>query len=130
MIYLDASALVTMVVERRHANALRQFLAIHATERTSTSVVGMVETVRACDQVGTYPNLLAELIREHKEINVTDAVRDLAANLPGSLRALDALHVASAEQFGSELKALVTYDKRMAEVARQRGLRVEMPGME
>jgi predicted nucleic acid-binding protein len=130
MIYLDASALVTMVVERRYADALRRFLDAHATERTSTSVVGMVETVRACDQLGTYPNLLTELIREHKEIKVTEAVRDLAASLPGALRALDALHVASAEQFGSELRALVTYDKRMAEVARQRGLPVEMPGVE
>jgi predicted nucleic acid-binding protein len=90
----------------------------------------MVETVRTCDQVGSYPNLMARLVREHREINVTESLRDLAASLPGSLRALDALHIASAEQFGSELEALVTYDRRMAEVARQRGLRVEMPGME
>lgn len=129
MIYLDASALVTMVVQRRHATALRDFLNQHGTELTGTSVVGMVETVRACDQVGTYPNLLAKLVHEHKQIDLTKAVRDLAATMPGPVRALDALHIATAEQFGSELEALVTYDKRMAEVARQRGLPVEMPGM-
>ena len=129
MIYLDASALVTMVVERRHADALRRFLDDHAIP-TGTSVVGLVETVRACDQVGTYPGLLAKLVKEHREITVTKSIRDLAANLAGPVKALDALHIASAEQLGPELTALVTYDRRMAEVARQRGLPVQMPGME
>src|SRR5690349_18702290 len=108
MIYLDSSALVTIVVERRHADSLRRFLDEHATESTSTSTVGLVETVRTCDQVGSYPNLMARLTREHREITVTTLVRDRAANMPGSLRALGALHVASAEQFGEELTALVT----------------------
>jgi uncharacterized protein len=130
VIYLDASALVTMVVERRYAPALREFLDNNPDDFTATSIIGMVETVRACDQVGTYPNLLARLVHDHKEITVNTPVRDLAATMPGSLRALDALHVASAEQAGHELTALITYDKRMAEVARQRGLPVKMPGME
>jgi predicted nucleic acid-binding protein len=129
MIYLDSSALVTFVVRRQHADALDRFLAGTPSE-TCTSTVGLVETVRTCDQVGSYPNLMARLTREHREITVTTLVRDRAANMPGSLRALDTFHVASAEQFGEELKALVTYDRRMAEVARQRGLPVAMPGLE
>lgn len=128
MIYLDASALVTLVVERRHASALRRFLE-QTRDRTGTSVIGMVETVRTCDQVGSFPNLMAHLVREHDEITVTGAVRDAAANLPDGLKALDALHIASAEQFGPELTALVTYDKQMAKAARERGLPVAMPGM-
>jgi uncharacterized protein len=128
MIYLDASALVTIVVERRHAGALRQFLA-DARDKTGTSVVGMVETVRTCDLIGSFPNLMTQLVLEHDEIILSDSVRDAAANLPGPVKALDALHIASAEQLGPELKALVTYDRRMAEVARQRGLPVVSPGM-
>jgi predicted nucleic acid-binding protein len=129
MIYLDASALVTIVVERRHAEALRRYLDEQA-DQTGTSVIGLVETVRTCDQLGSYPNLMARLSQQHYEVTVTDSVRDAAADIPGALRALDALHVASAEQFGSELRALVTYDRRMAGVARDRGLPVAMPGME
>jgi predicted nucleic acid-binding protein len=129
MIYLDSSALVTAVVERRYATALRRFLA-DATTDTCTSTIGIVETVRTCDQIGSYPNLMARLLRDHEVVGVTDSVRDAAANLPGGVRTLDALHIATAEQFGSELRALVTYDKRMAQVARQRGLPVEMPGVE
>ena len=129
MIYLDTSALVTFIVRRPHADALDRFLAA-ATTKTCTSTIGMVETVRTCDQLGSYPNLMAQLLRDHLEVNLTESVRDAAANLPGPIRSLDALHVASAEKFGAELAALVTYDRRMANVARERGLPVVMPGVE
>lgn len=129
MIYLDSSALVTFIVRRPHVDALERFLA-DAQTMTCTSTIGMVETVRICDQLGSYPNLMTRLIRDHLEITVTESVRDAAANLPGPVKSLDAVHIASAEEFGAELKALVTYDRRMAEVARERGLPVAMPGME
>ena len=130
MIYLDASALVTVVVERQHARALRTFLDEHALDKTCTSTIGFLETVRTCDQIGDFPNLMATLLRDHNEIKVSDAIRDGAARVPGLVRALDAVHVASAEQLGSELTSLVTYDVRMAEAARKAGLPVAMPGAE
>lgn len=127
MIYLDASALVTFIVRRPHAEPLTAFLASRAA-RTCTSTIGFVETVRTCDQVGTFPSLMADLLRDHAEIRVTDAIRDAAASVPGTVRSLDAIHIASAEHLGSELTALVTYDVRMAEAARSNGLPVAMPG--
>ncbi|GAA5164179.1 MULTISPECIES: type II toxin-antitoxin system VapC family toxin [Amycolatopsis] len=129
MIYLDASALVTFVVRRRNAEALDAFLSAHE-DVTCTSTIGFVETVRTCDQIGGFPNLMATLLRDHNEIKVTDVIRDAAARVPGLVRSLDAIHVASAEQLGSELTALVTYDSRMAESARKAGLPVAMPGAE
>ncbi|HET9258465.1 MAG TPA: type II toxin-antitoxin system VapC family toxin [Pseudonocardiaceae bacterium] len=127
MIYLDASAMVTFIVRRPHAEPLKAFLASRPT-RTCTSTIGFVETVRTCDQVGTFPNLMASLLRDHDEIRLTDAIRDAAANVPGTVRSLDAIHIASAEHLGSELTALITYDVRMAEAARLSGLPVAMPG--
>lgn len=129
MIYLDSSALVTFIARRQHADALDGFLAAQETG-TCTNTIGMVETVRTCDQLGSYPNLMARLIREHREIRVSDRIRDVAARVPGVLRSLDALHIASAEEVGTDLIALVTYDKRMAEAARAAGLPVAMPGVE
>lgn len=129
MIYLDASAMVTMVVERAHSNELREYLAEYPTSSTYTSTIGFVETVRTCDSIGTFPGLIANLLRQHHEVKVTDQVRDDAARLPGRLRSLDAVHVASASLLGSELVALVTYDQRMADAARGAGLSVAMPGM-
>jgi hypothetical protein len=55
---------------------------------------------------------------------------DSAATLApaGQLRSLDAIHLAAAHLVGSDLSALVTYDRRMADAARAVGLNVETPG--
>ncbi len=129
MIYLDASAMVTMIVERAHADELREYLAEYPSSRLYTSTIGFVETVRTCDSIGAFPGLVPRLLREYQEVKVTDEVRDDAARLPGRLRSLDAVHVASASLLGSELIALVTYDQRMADAARGAGLPVAMPGL-
>ena len=130
MIYLDSSALVTIVVERQHADSLRRFMEVHADSGMSTSTIGMIETVRTCDRIGVFPNLMSRLLRDYTEIPVTALVRDAAANVPRTVRSLDAVHVASAELIGRELIALVTYDQRMADVARHSGLPVAMPGLD
>jgi len=129
VIYLDSSALVTFIVRRKNVEELEQFLAAQTT-RTGTSTVGFVETVRTCDRIGDFPNLMGRLLRDHTEIPLNALIRDAAANVPGPVRSLDAIHVASADMLGSELIALVTYDHRMAEAARGAGLPVAMPGVE
>ncbi|MGH3451246.1 MAG: hypothetical protein ACRDQW_11085 [Haloechinothrix sp.] len=60
---------------------------------------------------------------------MTDHVRDVAVSVPGGLRSLDSIHVASAEVLGPALIALVTYDRRMADAGRDAGLPVATPGM-
>lgn len=40
---------------------------------------------------------------------------------------LDAIHLATAQQLGDDLKVLVTYDDRMAAAARQLGYRIIQP---
>ena len=54
---------------------------------------------------------------------------DRAATLgPGSLlRGLDAIHLATAQLLGSELRALATYDNRIAQAATGLGLSVASP---
>jgi uncharacterized protein len=130
VIYLDASALVTIVVKRPHAGALRRFLDTHATVPTCTSTIGFVETVRTCYRIGNFPNLINRLRYDHSEIELSRQVGDAAVNVPEPLRTLDAIHVASAETLGADLIALITYDKKMAEAARRMGLPVAMPGAE
>jgi len=44
------------------------------------------------------------------------------------LRALDAIHLASALRLGSAVGAFVTYDDRQASAARDLGIKVESPG--
>jgi predicted nucleic acid-binding protein len=61
-------------------------------------------------------------------LRVSDRVLDAAGLLaPADLRSLDAIHLASAEQLGSDLRGFVTYDERLATAAAARGLRVIQP---
>jgi predicted nucleic acid-binding protein len=70
-----------------------------------------------------------QLLDEHTEILVTSEIRDHASRIPGPIRSLDAIHVASAALLGADLTTLVTYDNRMAEAAAAIGLPVDMPGV-
>jgi predicted nucleic acid-binding protein len=130
VIYLDASALVTSVLERPKFAELRAYLEARPDTAMATSTVGLIETVRNCDRVGDYPNLMSRLLRDYDELQVTTEIRDRAARLPGRLKALDAIHVATAETLDEELISFITYDRRIANVARSRGLPVASPGMQ
>ena len=129
MIYLDASALVTLLARRTYAKELREFLDSRPVMPMATSTLGFVETVRTMDRVGDYPDLMRDLVSGFTEILLTEAVRDAAAHLPGALRTLDAIHVASAQLLGDSLDTLVTYDRRMLDIARTEGLPAEAPGL-
>ena len=61
-------------------------------------------------------------------IEPTRSVLSRAAQpLPTTLGTLDAIHLATALELESELEALVTYDKRLAQAAQAAGLTVESP---
>jgi predicted nucleic acid-binding protein len=60
-------------------------------------------------------------------IPLDDRVRDLAARLdPASLRTLDAIHLATALLVG-DLDAVIAYDQRLIDAAREHGLTVLSP---
>jgi uncharacterized protein len=61
-------------------------------------------------------------------VRINNRVLDLVGQLrPAELRTLDAIHLATAQRMGADLRALVTYDHRMATAAEQLGLRVAAP---
>ncbi|WP_245797626.1 type II toxin-antitoxin system VapC family toxin [Mangrovactinospora gilvigrisea] len=125
---MDSSALLTLMTGRRNSAELRVFLADRPGLPLATSTIGIVETVRQLDRVGNFPDALEELGRLVTEVMLTVEVRDLAARMSPALRALDAVHLASAVSLGSAVDHLVTYDKRMLDAARQLGFSAEAPG--
>ena len=57
-----------------------------------------------------------------------DLARQAGTSGQAALRALDAIHVASASLIAEDIEAFITYDTRQAAAARSAGLRVRSPG--
>ncbi len=66
-------------------------------------------------------------LRTFRLVRLSDRLLDDAGELEGELRSLDAIHVSAALALGPDLGALVTYDRRMASVARGLDLPVVAP---
>jgi len=127
VVYLDASAIVKLVVAEPESAALRRYLRAHPT-RASCALV-RVEVVRSVAGHGAKATSRARALLERIHLlAVDDALLDAAAALPPPvLRSLDAIHLAAAQSFGADLHALVTYDRRMADAAGSVGLRCAAP---
>jgi predicted nucleic acid-binding protein len=133
--YADASALVKLVREEAESAALRTFLA--GADLVSSELV-LTEVPRAVRRAAAYdPRLPLDLLLERAgELIDVLALRPLDRSLLAgagalaepALRALDAIHVASAADLGP-IEAFVTYDERQAAAARLAGLRTMAPGI-
>jgi uncharacterized protein len=121
---------VKLVQREAESDTLRRFLRRHRTDQLVTSALARVEVVRALLAGG--PAALAQARRQLSRVDqvllsteLLDSAATLAPNV--QLRSLDAIHLASAQLVGRELVAVVTYDRRMADAARDLGLAVETP---
>ncbi len=135
MIYLDSAALVKLVREEDETRALVTWLNERAGQRLVASVLVEVEVPRALrrSQPGVLGAVAATLARIDR-IELDAAVRaTAAAYVDPLLRSLDAIHLATADLLvasGKDVSAFVTYDKRLAEVARACSFSVVAPGAE
>ncbi len=125
--YLDASAIVKLVVDEIGTESVRSF--VSQPGRYVTSRVGVVETRRAAMRRERYDRSELDAVLSRLEtVELDTALADRAAALgPPSLRTLDAIHLATALELGSDLEAFVTYDARLADAARTLGLPVAAP---
>lgn len=127
-VYLDTSALVKVVAPEVESGALLIYLADHPEQ--ATSIVAHIELRRAARRrPGVDPRRVDEVLDRPAAIALTTSLVDEAAAIdPASLRTLDAIHLASAGLLGSDLEAIVTYDRRLADAAQALGLPVASPG--
>lgn len=94
-----------------------------------SSALLRVEAVRACARYGReYADRAEEGLDAVALLPLDDTVLAAAARLgPPALRALDALHLASALSLDEDLGVLVAYDGRLLEAAARHGLTVATP---
>ena len=119
--YLDSSAIVKLAVREPESAALRRYL--RRRRSLVSSALARAEVLRSLlpggeEAVARGRDVLTRL----DLLRVNDRVLHVAGTLlPVELRLLDAIHLASAQQLGSELASMVSYDDRLSEAARQLG---------
>jgi predicted nucleic acid-binding protein len=133
VLYADTSALVKLVVREAESDAVEALL--RDTREVATSTITSIELSRAVARARRDPRAevaddwtVFALLAAAAEIPITDAIRATAAAVaPVELRALDAIHLASALALGEDLAGLLTYDMRMESAATAHGLAVLAP---
>ncbi len=130
MIYLDASALLKLLVEEAESAALVEWLGQHAQLPAVSSELALVEVVRAVRRLAPEAELDARtLVSQLDLIPLSSEVLAHASAVGDpTLRTLDALQLASALAVRDALTAVVVYDHRLATAARDAGLDVVQPG--
>lgn len=125
--YVDSSAIVKLAVRERESAALRRYL--RRRQPLVSSAVARAEVLRALLPGGE--EALARgrsVLRRFDLVRLNDRVLNAAGlMLPETLRSLDAIHLATARLLGDEVRALVTYDDRMGEAAKELAFRVVSP---
>jgi predicted nucleic acid-binding protein len=130
ILYLDSSAVVKLIQSETESVALRRYLRRHPTDTRVSSALARVEVVRAVLDGGAAAITAARrLLGRLNLLELQATLLDEAATLDAGqvLRSLDAIHLASAKATGAELRAVVTYDARMAAAAASLRLPVVTP---
>ena len=126
-VYLDSSALVKLVVREPESSGLQRHL--RGRPRRVSCALARVEVVRAVRPQGPLAVERARrLLLKVGLLRLDDRLLDAAALIgEGTLRSLDAIHLAAALTLAEDLGEIVTYDVRMADAARRLGLAVAAP---
>jgi predicted nucleic acid-binding protein len=125
--YLDASAALKLVVEEDESAALAAAIDADGPDLVACLLLE-TELRRAAQRIdGLTQEVVSGLLDGVALYEVPPSLfREAGLIGDGSLRSLDALHLAAAVRIGVD--DVATYDARMADAARALGLRVVAPG--
>ncbi len=124
--YVDTSATVKLLVEEPESQALADFLRSAETPLL-TSRVGVVELRRVGRRSGETADRADALAATLLIAELDEAVERRTLGLDPNLRALDAIHLATALIAAESLAGFVCYDARLATAAVAHGLSVLAP---
>ncbi|MBA2506727.1 MAG: PIN domain-containing protein [Thermoleophilaceae bacterium] len=100
--------------------------------RHTTCELAVIEVARAAGRAHGARETRARVDALFAEIDLIvptgEVVRRAREVAPTMLRSLDAIHLATALSLGESLGAFATYDRRLADAARDAGLDVVAPG--
>lgn len=126
--YLDASALIKLFKLEAESEALRD--AIGAWPVRVSSCVIAVEATCAAQRLND-PEVLALADAAIATLDLLTLSNEVLARARAPfqtpLRALDAIHLATAIELGDDVGAFFAYDRALLSAARAAGLRIESP---
>jgi predicted nucleic acid-binding protein len=125
--YLDSSALVKLAVAEPESRALRAHL--RRRKVLVSSALARTEVLRALSFEGEEGIARGRAVLERVQLlRLNDRILNAAGVLsPPDLRSLDAIHLVTAQQLGSDLSQLVAYDERMLDAAKHLGIKTASP---
>ncbi len=126
MLYVDTSASVKLLLTEDESEALAAFLRAQEAPLL-TSRLGVVELRRVGRRGGASADRADAVAASFTVIELDSTIEHLAVGLDPRLRALDAVHLASALALGDVLSGFVCYDERLAAAAADAGLPVVAP---
>ena len=125
--YLDSSAIVKLAVEEPESAALRRYL--RRRRPLVSSALARTEVARALLPLGAVAlRRGGDVLSRLELIRINDRILAAAGSLlPAESRTLDAIHLATAQQLGTDLARVITYDERMRAAAEAIGRPVVAP---
>jgi predicted nucleic acid-binding protein len=126
-IYLDSSAIVKLAVHEPESLALRRYL--RRRQSLVSSALARAEVLRALLPAGEEAISRGRAVLQRIDlVRVNDRILSAAGVLrPPEPRSLDAIHLATAQELGNDVRTLVTYDDRMVAAAKQLGYTIVQP---
>ena len=124
--YLDTSAFLKLFVNEAESPAMRAWF--RAGRVCWSSQLLVTEVVRATRRLGLdLQSVEHALDAVSLVLPAATTFRNAASLFQPELRSLDALHLATALELGTDLEAVVTYDRRVAGGAHEAGVAVLTP---
>jgi uncharacterized protein len=127
--YIDSSGLVKLLIAETESPAVARFLS-SVEDRTTSSELSIAEVTRTVSRAGGDAAAAGLLMRQLDLLTVDEAGLWRAGRLPSPpgtfLRTADAIHLVAAMELGES--QFLTYDRRQAQAAADRGFEVISPG--
>lgn len=126
--YIDASAMVKLFVTEPESDPLKAAVTLDWPRLMANEILS-VEAARAALRAGqTDLGRVEKWLKSVAFLPLTPEIRKSAARIgPPTLRALDAIHLATALSESERIGAVITYDKRLTAACADAGLRVVTP---
>jgi len=129
MTYVDTSGLVKLLIAEAETQSLGEYLS-NVKDRMTSSELSIAEVTRTVGRVGGDAAAAGLLLRQLDLLTIDEASLWRAGRLPSPsgtfLRTADAIHLVAAMELGES--EFLTYDRRQAQAAAERGFAVIAPG--